>query len=106
MSVTPRLGSFQHQVLYVVASIGPDGYGRRIWQELEARSGESVSLGAVYATLDRLEARGFVVSRTGDPTQERGGRAKRYYELTALGSNALNRADAAMSNFRLRPLQT
>ncbi len=60
--------------------------------EIEHRTGRTVSIGAVYATLRRLEDKGFVLSALGEPTASRGGRAKRYFELAPLGGRALGRS--------------
>ena len=65
-------------------------------QEIEFRTRREVSIGAVYATLDRLEAKGYVKSRRGDPTPERGGRSKRFFRVTAKGVAAVNRTQSAL----------
>jgi DNA-binding PadR family transcriptional regulator len=65
-------------------------------QEIEFRTKREVSIGAVYATLDRLESKGYVKSRRGDPTPERGGRSKRFFRVTAKGVTAVNRAQRAL----------
>lgn len=65
--------------------LGDDAYGVPICREIEVSSGREVKLGSVYATLERLERKGLVASRLGDPTPERGGRAKRYFEVTPNG---------------------
>ena len=85
----PFLGEFEQVVLLAVARLEGDGYGMTVRREIERRTGRDVSIGAVYATLDRLERKGFVTSRTGDPTPERGGRARRHFELTRSGVRAL-----------------
>jgi len=79
------LGHFELIVLLAVLRVGDDAYGVPIARELEATSGRDVLLGSVYAALDRLEGKGLVSSRMGDPTPERGGRAKRYFKVTAKG---------------------
>ncbi len=58
-------------------------------REIEERTGRSISIGAIYATLERLETKGYVSSFTGDPTPERGGRAKRFFRLEPSGEEAL-----------------
>jgi DNA-binding PadR family transcriptional regulator len=65
-------------------------------QEIELRTKREVSIGAVYATLDRLEAKGYVSSRLGDPTPERGGRSKRFFRVTAKGLAIVNRTQGAL----------
>lgn len=79
------LGNFELMVLLAVLRVGEDAYGVPIARELEETCGRDVLLGSVYAALDRLEAKGFVTSRLGEPTAERGGRAKKYFRITARG---------------------
>ena len=88
-----RLGGFEELVLLSVAGLGGDGYGVTIQEQLETESGHDISVGAVYATLDRLERKGYVRSRVGDPSAVRGGRRKRLYRVTASGSSALREID-------------
>ena len=83
------LGEFEQIVLLAVWRIGQDAYGVRIRQEIEARTGRAVTIGAVYATLDRLAQKGCVKTAMGEPTAARGGRAKRYYSITRTGMAAL-----------------
>jgi len=79
-------------VLLAVMRLGPDSYGVSIRREIEARTGRQVSLGAIYPTLERLEAKGFVSSRHGEPTRERGGRSKRHFKLETAGAAVLRRS--------------
>ena len=79
------LGNFELMVLLAVLRVGADAYGVPIARELEDRINREVLLGSVYAALERLEAKGLVASSLGDPTPERGGRAKRYFTVTAKG---------------------
>lgn len=83
------LGPFQQQLLYALLRLGDQAYGMSIWEELEKRTGQSLSIGAVYVSLERLERKGFVTSHMGDPTPQRGGRAKRHYLITGAGAQAL-----------------
>jgi DNA-binding PadR family transcriptional regulator len=83
----------QSAVLSAVNRHGGEGYGARLQTWLEDNAGLSMTLGSLYTTLDRLEAQGFVKSRLGDPTPERGGRAKRFYALTAAGVEAFEAAE-------------
>ncbi len=83
------LGSFEHLVLLAVGRLGDEGYGVSIRREIERRTGRSVSTGAVYATLDRLEEKGYVRSWEGEATPRRGGRAKRHFRLEPAGARAL-----------------
>jgi len=89
------LGEFETLVLMAILRLGEDAYGMRIRVELEERAGRSSSYGALYTTLDRLEQKGYVSSSTGDPTPERGGRAKKYFHIKAPGEAALKQALAA-----------
>jgi DNA-binding PadR family transcriptional regulator len=82
------LGEFEQVVLFAVVQL-PDAYGASIRQEIERRTGRQASAGAVYTTLERLEARGLVTSSWGDPTPERGGKRKRHYRLKPAGREAL-----------------
>jgi PadR family transcriptional regulator PadR len=90
------LGEFEHIVLLAVLRLGDQAYGVTVRREIEARTKREVSVGAIYATLDRLEAKGYVQSRSGDPTPRRGGRSKRYFRVTAQGVSAVNRTHRAI----------
>jgi PadR family transcriptional regulator PadR len=79
------LGQFELMVILAVLRAGDDAYGVPIAREIEATTGREVALGSIYAALDRLEAKGLVTSELGDPTPERGGRAKRYFHVTGKG---------------------
>ena len=83
------LGSLEHIVLLALVRLGSHAYGMTVRQEIEERTGRNMSIGAVYATLERLEAKGYVSSFTGEPTAERGGRAKRHFQIEADGQRAL-----------------
>jgi PadR family transcriptional regulator PadR len=85
------LGEFEHIVLLGLLRLGDRAYGVTVRQEIEARTAREVSIGAIYATLDRLQAKGYVKSRLGEPTAERGGRSKRFFQVTAKGMTAVNR---------------
>jgi PadR family transcriptional regulator PadR len=90
MAKNDTLGQFEQLVLTAILSLHDDAYGVSIHAKAEelARP-KPVSLGAVYVTLDRLEDKGMIASRLADPTPERGGRAKRCYQLEGLGERAL-----------------
>src|SRR6185503_17800159 len=90
------LGEFEQLVLLALVRLRDDAYGMTIRQEIEKRTGRQVSIGAAYATLDRLEEKGYVSSRVADPSPQRGGRAKRYFRLTVSGAEALNRSRQAL----------
>src|SRR5580704_12890204 len=79
------LSDFELMVMLALMRLGDDAYGVPISREIEQQSGREVALGSVYATLERLEARGMVTSHMGKPTAARGGRAKRYFRITQSG---------------------
>ena len=83
------LGEFEQIVLLAVVRLGDKAYGVPIRREIEQRGGRGTSVGALYSTLDRLEAKGYVHSRFADPTPLRGGRSKRYFHVTPEGLEAL-----------------
>jgi PadR family transcriptional regulator len=76
------LGDFEQLVLLACVRLGPEGYAVPILEEIETRTGRRASHAAVYVALRRLEKRGLVTSALGEPTSERGGRAKRYFRPT------------------------
>jgi DNA-binding PadR family transcriptional regulator len=92
------LGLFEQAVLVAVVRLRGEGYGRTILKDIEARLDRAVAASAVYATLDRLEAKSLVRSREGDPSPTRGGRTKRHFAATAAGVRALNDSRAATDN--------
>lgn len=93
MGRTGYLGEFEQVVLLAVARLGDEAYGMRIREEIESRTGRAVTIGAVYATLDRLEDKGHV--RTRD--EEAPGRAKRFFEILPAGVDALEAARAVQA---------
>lgn len=86
------LGEFEQLVLLALTRLGDNAYGVTVHQEIERRARREVALGAVYKTLARLEAKGYVGAFTGDPTPERGGRRKRHYRVLPAGQRALARS--------------
>ena len=97
---TASIGQFEQAVLTAVLALGDNAYGVTIHGHVEELSHpRRVSLGAVYATLDRLEDKGFVTSWLSEPTAERGGRSKRHYRLEAAGEVALH--ESAMAARRI-----
>ena len=86
------LGEFEQLVLLALLRLGQNAYGMRIRREIEERANRRASLGAVYTTLDRLEAKGFVSSWVGEPTPERGGRAKKFFKIEAPGQAVLRQS--------------
>ena len=83
------LGSLEQIVLLALVRLGSNAYGMTVRREIEKRTGRDVSIGAIYATLERLETKGYVSSFVGEPTEERGGRAKRFFRIEADGQRAL-----------------
>jgi PadR family transcriptional regulator PadR len=98
MKRTPYLGEFEYAVLLAILQVDTDAYAVPVREVLEARTGRPVARGALYTALERLETKGCVRSRMGDPTPERGGRARRYFSVTPLGMRALKSTHAAFAN--------
>ena len=92
MTKRQNLGEFEHLLLAAAIRLGDEAYGVSLKQEIEGRTGRSVTLGGIYPTMDRLETRGLVRSRMGEPTAKRGGRARRLFTVTPLGIEAAERA--------------
>ena len=92
------LGEFEHIVILALLRLGDRAYGVTVRQEIETRTRREVSIGAIYATLARLTEKGYVKSHVGDPTPERGGRSKRFFQVTAKGVVAINRTHRAVQN--------
>ena len=105
------IGEFEQLILFSLVRLGADAYGVSIREEIEDRTERSVSSGALYTALDRLERRGFVASRLGDPTPERGGKRKRLYTLQPAGGRAVARVHESLEQMthglssRLRALR-
>src|SRR5262245_55924691 len=85
MTTRDYLGNFELMVMLALIRLGDNAYGVPICRELEDRGGREVAIGSVYAALERLEDKGFVTSELGEATRERGGRAKRYFRVSARG---------------------
>lgn len=83
------LGEFEELVLLTVATLGNEAYGVSIQKDIEMRCNRSISIGALHSTITRLEEKGYLKSWIGGATKERGGRSKRYYEITAAGKIAV-----------------
>jgi len=88
-------GEFEQMVLLAVLQLKDGGYGTAILRELKVRGNRRVSPGALYATVDRLESKGYLSSRLGDPTPGRGGKRRRYLTVTRSGVAALRAARRA-----------
>ena len=86
------LGEFEQLILLAILRLGDNAYGVTIRAELMERARRAIAPGALYTALDRLETKGLLTSRMGDPTPQRGGRAKRYVKVSAAGIEALTRA--------------
>jgi len=94
------LGEFEELVLYAIDGLADNAYGVTIREVIEKKGERSTSYGAIYATLDRLETKGYVKSCLGEATAERGGRAKKYYTVAAPGLKALNDTQTARDNVK------
>lgn len=92
-----QLGTFEQGVLFAIFRLGADAYGRAILNQVQELLLRSVSAGSVYTTLDRLEVRGLVSSSLAEGTPARGGRARRYYTVSADGMLALSDARRALA---------
>jgi PadR family transcriptional regulator PadR len=88
-------GAFEQAMLVAIMRLRDNAYGVPLRRELSERLGRDVSYGAIYTTLERMEQKGFVSSREGGATDQRGGRAKRYYKVEAPGRMALAAAHEA-----------
>jgi DNA-binding PadR family transcriptional regulator len=88
------LGEFELLVLLAVLRLNDNAYGVTILDELERTTSRELTVGAVYKTLGRLQQKGYVSVRIGDPTPQRGGRRKKLYRLEAIGSRALKQSFA------------
>lgn len=87
------IGELEELVLLLVGVLYPDAYGVAVMDELEKQAGRSLNISAVHAVLTRLEEKGLLKSKMSDPTEERGGRRKRIFLLTAAGKRALEDAN-------------
>jgi len=92
------LGELEQIILLALMRLGTDGYGVTVRREIFDRTGRDVSLGSVYKTLQRMEDKGLVRSRIGEPTPERGGRRKRLYRIRPAGSRALSNSLKGLQN--------
>ena len=97
MAGREHLGEFEQIVLLAVLRLGDDTYGVPIRREIEERTRRSLTVGALYRTLDRLEEKGYVTSWFSDPIPERGGRSKRYFKVEPLGMRALRESREALT---------
>jgi PadR family transcriptional regulator PadR len=93
----PIVGEFEHFVLLALLRLGNGAYGASIRREIRERTGRDASVGTVYMTLGRLEAKKMIASYVGIPTQQRGGRRRKHYLIDVEGQKALGRAYRAFS---------
>ena len=84
------IGEFEELVLLTIACLGTEAYGVAIKEDIEQRANRPISIGSLHSTITRLQEKGFLDSRLGEPSHERGGRRKRYFSLTNSGVAALN----------------
>ena len=88
------LGEFEELVLLTVGALFPEAYGVAVMDEIEKETGRVVNISAIHSAMRRLEDKGYVKSFIGGATNERGGRRKRYFELTSFGKKALDEAQS------------
>ena len=95
------LGEFQEIVLLTVILLKDEAYGVQIQKEISRYSGRSISRGALHSALSRLEDKGFLKGKFGEVSQKRGGKRKKYYQITQFGESALEEAEAVRQSFQL-----
>lgn len=96
MAKSDNLGEFEQLALLAVLRLGDDAYGARIQEVLEERAGREASVSAIYITLTRMAEKGLVSSWLGEPTEVRGGKARRYFRVEPAGVLALDEARARL----------
>lgn len=96
-----QLGEFEELVLLIVGSLNQNAYSISIKNTLKEKTSRSPSIGALHSALNRLEKKGFIASHEGGATTERGGRRKRFYEITAYGRKALDQSYELRSSLYL-----
>ena len=99
------LGPLEHIILLALARLDSGAHGMIIRREIETRTGRDVSIGAVYATLERLEEKGYVTSAKSEPTRERGGRSARVFRLQPQGKRALEISDETLRRMAIASKQ-
>jgi PadR family transcriptional regulator PadR len=101
------IGEFEELVLLTIACLGKKAYGVAIKEDIEQRANRPISIGSLHSTITRLEEKGFLESKLGEPSHERGGRRKRFFSLTNNGVLALNKIkslrDDLWAEARLNP---
>jgi DNA-binding PadR family transcriptional regulator len=98
MSSRDHFGEWELMVMLALMRLGDDAYGVPICREIEEQTGREISVGSIYATLERLEEKGFVSSALGRPTAERGGRARRYFRVTSNGVREVRKTQQSLMN--------
>ena len=96
-----RLGTFEYTMLAAIIRIGDGAYGMNVQQEIARRTGRTPTVGALYATLDRLKSKGLVTSWLGEITPRKGGRAKRFFSVTFSGEKAVREFETAIRSMQL-----
>jgi len=99
------LGEFEYAVLLAILHLDQEAYAVPVRELIEERTGRPVARGALYTALDRLEAKGCLRSRMGESTEERGGKARRYFTVTAAGLKAIKATHGALASMA-RGLET
>ena len=94
-----NIGEFEEIILLAVASLSPGAYGFAIMEQLENATSRNLSLTSLHASLNRLQTKGFLTSEFGEPTKVRGGKRKKYFELTPSGVEAIKKAREIRSGF-------
>jgi DNA-binding PadR family transcriptional regulator len=104
-SFSPKglLGELEQLVMLALLRLDNSAHAPAVVDEIEGRAGITLSRGSVYVALDRLERKGYLSSRFGEPTAERGGKAKRLFSVTAEGQRALAQTDRAIARLRAKP---
>lgn len=92
------LGEFELMLLLAVIHLGEEAYGVPISRELDRHREKAVAIGSVYAALERLETKGLITSMLGDPTPERGGKAKRFFRITKEGLRQVHETRRVLTN--------
>ena len=92
------LGEFEQIVMLAILRLRDDAYGMTVRREIESRTGRECAIGAIYATLDRLETKRLVRSRDSAPTEDRGGRPRKCYQVTTAGERALDATRKALAS--------
>jgi DNA-binding PadR family transcriptional regulator len=97
------LGEFEELVLLTIANLDSEAYGLALLRDINERANRNLSIGAMHSTLTRLEEKGFITSYQGEPTKERGGRRKRYFELTSDAISALTQMKSLRDDLWANP---